>query len=78
MANLDKNHLLKRIEALENDELLAVLDADISFFQGEADVVDSISPADQEELQQMVNEPFGYETETEAAFKKATERWRTR
>lgn len=78
MVNPDKNNLLKRIEALENDELLAILDADISFFQGEADVLDSISPADQKELQQLVNEPFGFETESEAAFKKATEKWRTR
>ncbi len=78
MANPNKAHLLKRIEALENDELLAVLDADISFFQGDADVLDSISPADQEELQNLVIEPFGFETETEAAFKKATEKWRTR
>jgi hypothetical protein len=78
MANLDKSRLLKRIEALENDELLAVLEADISFFQGEADVMDSISPEDQEELQQMVNEPFGFETESDADFKKATEKWRIR
>ena len=78
MVNTDKIRLLKRIEALENDELLAVLDADISFFEGEADVLDSISPAGQEELQNLVNEPFGFETETEAAFRKATEKWRTR
>jgi hypothetical protein len=78
MANLDKTRLLKRIEALDNDELVAVLEADISFFQGEADVLDSISPADQEELQNMVNEPFGFETQTDAEFKKATEKWRIR
>ncbi len=78
MTTTDKNRLLKRIEALENDELLAVLDGDISFFQGEADVLDSISSADQEELQNLVNEPFGFETETEAAFRKAIEKWRTR
>jgi predicted nucleotidyltransferase len=77
MANPDKARLLKGIEALNNDELVAVLEADISFFQGEADLLDSISPADQEELQQLVNEPFGFETETEAAFKKAVEKWRT-
>ena len=63
---------------MENDELLSVLDADISFFQGDSDVMDSISPEDQQELQQMVNEPFGFETETEADFKKATEKWRIR
>ncbi len=66
------------IESIDNEELVEILEADISFFQGEADVLDSISPADQEELQQIVNEPFGFETETEAAFKKATEKWRTR
>lgn len=77
MANPDKTRLLKRIEALDNDELVAVLEADISFFQGEADVVDAISRADRDELQNMVNEPFGFETESGTEFKKATEKWRT-
>jgi hypothetical protein len=80
MANLDKNKLISVLKhwKMMNCWQYYVLDADISFFLGEADVLDSISPANQEELQQMVNEPFGFETETEAAFKKATEKWRSR
>lgn len=78
MEKFKKEQAIKMIKSIKNDDLDAVLEADISFFQGEADVLDSISPADQEELQQMVNEPFGFETETETAFKKATEEWRNR
>lgn len=76
MGTTQKENLLNRIRSIENDELVAVLDADISFFLGEADVIDSISDADQEELLAMVNEPFGHETESAEAFKKETERWR--
>jgi hypothetical protein len=58
--------------------LVAVLDADISFFLGEKDFIDSISTEDQQELVRMVNEPFGFETESVNEFKKGTEKWRTR
>lgn len=78
MITVEKDELLNRIQSIENDELFAVLNADISFFLGEKDVLDSISEEDQQELQQMVNEPFGFETESELEFKKATERWRTK
>jgi hypothetical protein len=78
MVTVEKDELLNRIQSIENDELFAVLNADISFFLGEKDVLDSISEEDQLELQQMVSEPFGFETESEEQFKKATERWRTK
>lgn len=78
METAPKDQLLKRIQSIENDELVAVLDADISFFLGEKDVIDSISTEDQQELLSMVNEPFGFETESADEFKKATERWRTK
>ncbi len=78
MVTVEKDELLNRIQSIENDELFAVLNADISFFLGEKDVLDSISEEDQIELQQMVSEPFGFETESEEEFKKATEKWRTK
>jgi hypothetical protein len=78
MVTAPKDQLLKRIQSIENDELVAVLDADISFFLGEKDVIDSISTEDQQELLSMVNEPFGFETESADEFIKATERWRTK
>jgi hypothetical protein len=71
-----KQSLIQKIAVLEDADLLAVLEEDISFFAGTSDITDSISPADLEELQQMAAEPFGFETESEDGFKKATERWR--
>ena len=40
------------------------------------DITDELSPEDFTELVSLVNEPFGYETESYEDFKKATQKWR--
>ena len=76
MVTAPKDQLLKRIQSIENDELVAVLDTDISFFLGEKDIIDFISTEDQQKLLSMVNEPFSFETESADEFIEATEKWR--
>jgi|GEM_PF-4137435 hypothetical protein len=70
-----RQNLIQKIALLEDADLLAVIEKDIEFFAGTSDITDSISPTDLDELQQMAAKP-GFETESEDAFKKATERWR--
>jgi hypothetical protein len=46
MESIQKKDLINRIQSIDNDELVAVLNEDISFFTGEKDVLDSISEED--------------------------------
>jgi tRNA splicing endonuclease len=74
-----KQELIKKITATEDEGLLQLLLADIDYFSGtgKTDVTDELSPEDLSELEQLIKEPFGQETESYEAFKKATGKWRT-
>jgi len=75
-----KQELIEKITATNDEDLLQILKADYDYYTGEgkADVLDELSDEDRGELKNMLNEPFGSETESYEDFKKATERWRTK
>jgi hypothetical protein len=73
-----KRELIEKISAIDNEDLLEILNADFDYFTNEEnkDVLDELSPEDKSELINMLNEPFGAETESYPDFKKATDKWR--
>ena len=73
-----KQELLDKIAATDDENLLQHLKDEMAYFKGEKNVLDELSANDLEELQTLLKEPFGHETESYEDFKKATERWRTR
>jgi hypothetical protein len=77
MASL-KQELIEKISSINNEDLLQILKADYDYFEGSKDVLDELSDEDRNELLKMLNEPFGYETQSYEDFKKATDKWRTK
>ena len=75
-----KQELLDKISSTEDEDLLQILKADYDYFtqEGNKDVLDELSEEDRNELTNMLNEPFGSETESYEDFKKATDKWRTK
>ncbi len=71
-----KNILIKQIEAIDNEEVISILQNELDYLSGENDILDVLNPADREELNIMLEEPFGYNTVTFDEFKKATDKWR--
>ncbi len=72
-----KQELIEKISSTDNQDLLEILKADCDYFtEGNKDVLDELSDKDRNELTNMLNEPFGYETESYEDFKKATDKWR--
>lgn len=80
MYSAIKQELLEKIAATNDENLLQLIKEEIDYFTGEGknNVLDELSPADLEELQSLLNEPFGHETESYEDFKTATQRWRTK
>lgn len=80
MSSTLKEELIAKIIATENNELLQILKADYDYFTGEGnnDILDELSTEDKSELLNMLNEPFGNETESYEDYKKATDKWRTK
>ncbi len=80
MATTLKQELIDKISATEDENLLQLLKQDYDYFTGigKADVIDELSPEDLEELKNILNEPFGHETESYEDFKKAIDRWHTK
>ena len=80
MSSTLKKELIEKISATDNEDLLQILKADYDYFTGEGnkDVLDELSEEDRNELTNMLNEPFGHETESYEDFKKATDKWRTK
>lgn len=74
-----KQELIDKISATEDENLLQLLKEDYEYFTGvgKPDIADELSQEDLEELKNLLNEPFGYETETYEDFKKVIDRWRT-
>lgn len=74
-----KTEVLQLIEAIDNDDLLQLIKADIELFSdSEKDVTDDLSDKDKEELKRLAGEPATNETISEEDFIKATARWRIR
>lgn len=80
MASTLKQELIEKSATTDNEDLLQILKADYDYFtnEGTKDVLDELSPEDKSELMNMLNEPFGKETESYEDFKKATDKWRTK
>ena len=80
MTSSLKQELIEKISTTDNEDLLQILNADYDYFteQGTKDVLDDLSPEDRSELINMLNEPFGAETESFEDFTKATDKWRTK
>ncbi len=79
LSNL-KQELLDKITATEDENLLLLIKTDIEYFtrEGAADITDSLTPEEKEELITLANEPDEKDTHNLEEFRKATQRWRTR
>ena len=64
MTNNIKQDLIDKISSTEDENLLLLLKTDYEYFtQNEGkDVTDELSEEDKQELINLANEPFGYET----------------
>ena len=74
-----KQELLEKIAATEDENLLLLLNEDYEYFSQlneKVNILDTLTPRQFAELTEIVNEPFGHETESYDDFKKATERRR--
>ena len=81
MQSALKQELLEKIAATEDENLLLLLNEDYEYFSQHHDaisILDTLTPRQATELAELVNEPFGHETESYDDFKKSTERWRTK
>ena len=81
MQSALKQELLEKIAATEDENLLLLLNEDYDYFSQHHDasnILDTLTPRQAAELAELVNGPFGHETESYDDFKKATERWRTK
>jgi hypothetical protein len=74
-----KEEVLKMVAALDDENALAMVKAEIEYFNGngEPDVFDELSTEDREELNQLLNEPAEKDTVSHDEYLKATARWRT-
>ncbi len=79
MSSSLKQELIDKITATEDENLLQLLKEDYDYFAaiGKPDIIDELSKEDLEELKNLLNEPFGHETESYEDFKKAISRWPT-
>jgi hypothetical protein len=75
-----KQSLLDKIQSIEDEDLLVHLNSEVNYFTKKniADVTDSLSNEDFEELSNLMKEPFGEDTVSLDEYKKATARWRTK
>lgn len=80
MATTLKQELINKISSTEDEDLLQLLKNDYDYFTGigKPDVTDELSVEDLEELKNILNEPFGHETQSYEDFKKAIDKWRTK
>mgnify|MGYP001549803839 CR=1 FL=1 len=78
MSAILKKELIDKISATEDENLLQLMKEDYDYFTGvgKPDIADELSREDLEELENLLKEPFGHETESFADFKMALKRWR--
>lgn len=78
---ISKKQVIESIQAMPEDEnLLLLLKTDYDYFtQNEGkDVIDELSAENKQELINLVNEPFGYETISQQELDDAISKWRTK
>lgn len=74
-----KQEALQMISATEDHNLLELVKADIHFFKNkETDIIDDLYYSDRDELLNLAGEPDEKDALSEAEFKEATARWRTK
>ncbi len=73
-----KQQLLQMVADTEDEQLLALVKADIEYFNSkETDIPDELTYTDKEELITLANEPDEKDILTEEEFKERTAKWRT-
>lgn len=80
MTSTLKQEIIDKIQLIEDESLLTILNSEVNYFtqKNKADVTDSLSKEDFEELSNLMKEPFGEDTVSLDEYKKATARWRTK
>jgi len=75
-----KQILIDKIQMIEDESLLTILNSEVNYFtqKDKSDVTDSLSKEDFEELSNLMKEPFGEDTVSLDEYKNATARWRTK
>lgn len=70
--------LIKQISALKDDEVLTMLEQELSFFTRNKgkDIVDGLNVYQLKELIDMVNEPSEQDVVNEDSYMNATSKWR--
>jgi len=71
-----KEEVLQLVTSIEDEETLQAIKQNIEAIKT-YDVTDDLSPEDFNELKNMVNEPFGYETLTKEEFDDSIKKWRS-
>jgi hypothetical protein len=72
-----KEQVLQMISDIEDEQLLALIKADIEYFSNkETDILDELNDAEREELMNLINEPDEKDTLSEDEYKAATAKWR--
>lgn len=75
-----KKELVSYIESTNDEELLSLLKEDFMFYRKvkETDIIDSLTPKQLQELNELSAEDDLQDTQTLDEFKKATDKWRTK
>jgi len=71
-----KEEVLQLVVSIEDEETLQLLKNNIETLKNQ-DVNNELSRENLEELQNMVNEPFGYETISQVQFDATIKQWRS-
>ena len=71
-----KEEVLQLVVSIEDEETLQLLKNNIETLKNQ-DVTNELSRENVEELQNMVNEPFGYETISQIQFDATIKQWRS-
>ncbi len=72
--------LIKQIAGLKDDEVLTMLELELSFFThaNGNDIVEGLNLYQIKELMNLVNEPSELDVINEDAYRNATEKWRSK
>jgi hypothetical protein len=75
--SLLKQQVLNMVSAIDDEKLLALLKADIEYFDKHEDILDELSNVDKEELKELAKERSDKDTLTNEEFREATKKWRS-
>jgi hypothetical protein len=76
MALTLKEQVLQMVTSINDDETLQIIKHDIELINTK-DVTSDLSASDFDELKNMVNEPFGYNTISQKQFDESINQWRS-